>query len=67
MSIDLPDGNRIGSVTMKCIDVFDEPSKRRRGIGGIERSGRSFFWVTEISMKQWEEPLSNSAFRDRDA
>ena len=41
--------------------VLTEPSKSWRGIGAIGRGEQETSSITEVSMKQWEDPLSSKA------
>ena len=56
--MDSPDGNVIESCAENCMLQLEDPSNKRSGIGGTERSGTRDFCAKLISRKQCEEPLS---------
>ena len=64
--MDSPDGNVIGRDAENCILQLEDPSNKRSGIGGTERSGMRDFCAKSISRKQWDEPLSRSVCIDEE-
>lgn len=53
-----PEGKEMSIITISEMTVPEEPSNRRRPIGGIETRVRLFFVQKTESMKQWDEPES---------